>query len=138
MQQDIVDRLEHFRKYVNMKVPPPLPGPADEIPIIVTSGWRCDAYYDALYEKLRIKYSNPNIKVPRLKPHKRGGSSDIQCPRIPARDLYELAKESRIFKRIGVNEHSNFLHVDNETSASFSCRRWYYLPDGRAKCLKRG
>lgn len=122
MNQGFILRLDKFFQAVGLT--------GDNI----TSGWRCKDYYEILYARLRLKYNNPDLKVPATMPHNTGLCVDTQPIKLAVKradgfyqeavDLFHEAEKSGLFNKIGVAD--NFLHIGATPDQAIS--RWYYDP----------
>jgi uncharacterized protein YcbK (DUF882 family) len=81
-------------------------------PVVIRSGYRCEAHNDEL-----IKEGYPAVKN---STHMRGAAADIQVEGMSGEELEKVASQKG-FKAIGVAE--NWVHLDIRTDKE---RRWRY------------
>ncbi len=92
-----VDMQDHFLEKLNMA------RSIADIPFVITSGFRCKSYNEALV-------ANPNIYASKTSPHLDGIAADIHCTNSADRYKIIIALHSVGLNRIGIAK--TFVHAD--------------------------
>ena len=94
-------------------------------PLQVTSGYRCPLH----------PVEHAKAPTAKLRAHVDGLAADIHSSTLGALELYKIAKQMDVFKGFGVDEESNYLHVDVRPWAEVA--KWSYSK-GRVVRWKHG